>query len=131
MNYVHSKMERLCKFCQKVASYEPLESMERFRIKVFYCHPCKAEYLYTANKQEVPGMVPSSVSLYATVNKKMYRWTVRADQCGQLWWVKQPGIPGKKINEDMQPILYLPELETVELTPNNIVTKLESWLPFL
>jgi len=126
-------MESICKFCNKPASYEPIERMEEFSIKVFFCHPCQAEYLrfYNVFKDELSRT--SSVSLYTKINGKTYRWTWQADGNGQLWHVKNPGTPGRQVNEGMEAIYYV-EKENVRglnITPQNIESRVRSWLLFL
>jgi hypothetical protein len=120
---------QLCKFCGGQATYAPLEQMEDFGIKVFFCHPCGAEYLYYS-REETPTTY-ASVSLYTEVKNKMYRWTVFDDgNRSTLWWVKDPGVPGSRINKDLVAILMFSEAMP-EVTPQTIQTKVQIWLPFL
>lgn len=121
---------RDCKFCNNPATYAPLPHMENFNVKIFFCHPCQAEYLYYMQDGE-PSNKPSSVSLYTTVSGRMFRWTVMAHGHGQLWKVGKPGIPGIKMNEDMEAVVHFDDLEGIQLTPKNIEGKIRSWLPFL
>jgi hypothetical protein len=120
---------RICKFCQQPASYESLPQMESFGIKVFFCHPCRAEYLYWS-QNNIFLETPSSVSLYVTINDKTYRWS-REGHYGRLWYVGKPGVPGKHINGQMIPILSFKEADSLNLTPQNIESKIRSWLIFL
>jgi hypothetical protein len=121
---------RNCKFCKAPATYAPVDRMDSFGIKVYFCHPCSAEYLYFT-RGDAPCEKPSSFSLYTVINSKMYRWTVRADDGVQVWHVKKPGIPGVSINQDMTPVVYIKDIETANINPQNIQVKLQTWLPFL
>ena len=121
---------RHCTYCKYPATYSPIDKMEVYGIKIFFCHPCQAEYLYFS-KKDIPSEKPSSVSLYAVVKEKMFRWTITADGNVCLWKVGSPGIPGVKINENMESIAFIQDLQTTTVTPQNIRSKLEKWLPFL
>jgi len=116
-----------CQFCQQFPLYNPLEEMEHYGVKIFFCHTCKAEYLYWRTNQNY-----SSVSLYTEIQGKMYRWTYRTQGYSQLWWVKNPGIPGTRRNRDLQSILHVsPEEGIPDITPANINSRVRTWLLFL
>jgi hypothetical protein len=119
---------RDCKFCQNKPTYSPLDRMEEFGIKVYFCHPCQAEYLYFS-REGVINEEPSSASLYVKVNNKMYRWSVLSDGRGQLWLVNKPGIPGSKINEGYESVFHTYEVSNI--TPQNIKEKIRTWLMFM
>jgi hypothetical protein len=111
-----------------MAGYAPLDEMESHGVGVFFCHPCKAEYLYFQS-----GDLASS-SLYTEINGRMYRWTMAYGGCGMLWFVKEPGIPGKKKNEGLEAVKsFDPDKGDIvpQLTPSNINEKLRTYLVFL
>ena len=120
-----------CQFCQAGASYAPLEELEAYDVKVFFCYPCQAEYLYYKNDL----LTAASVSLYAEVNHKNYRWTVfNEKQCGTLWWIKAIGIPGVRVNKDLIHLLSFDtrkEEKVPQLTPFDVAERILLWLPFL
>jgi len=116
-----------CRFCQQFPPSAPLEEMESYGVNVFFCPPCKAEYLYWRTSHNY-----SSVSLYTEIQGKTYRWTCMSQGISTLWWVKNPGIPGTRRNIDMQSILYIsPEEGIPDITPANINDKVKIWLLFL
>jgi hypothetical protein len=47
-----------------------------------------------------------------------------------LWEVKVPGEPGLKINKDLVLIKTFKN-NIPEITPDNILNKITSWLPFI
>lgn len=121
---------RNCQFCENPTTYAPLDQMENFGIKVYFCHPCQSEYLYLS-REGVINETPSSFSLYTTINNKMYRWTRMAGGGVHVWLVKKPGIPGIRINSEMESVVYIEEDEPFNINPQNIQVKLQIWLPFL
>jgi hypothetical protein len=114
-----------CKFCGKAASYCPLDEMEQYGVKVYFCHPCKAEYLFW------PNGVRSSISLYTIINHKTYRWTILKENTAQLWYVKDPGIPATRLNHNLDLIKFFNGSDMPELTPQNINDKIRTWLIFI
>lgn len=117
-----------CQFCSNMAGYAPLDEMEKHNVGVYYCHTCKAEYLFFRDARM------ASVSLYTAIKDKMYRWTVTSVGSAQLWYVSVPGIPGVKKNEGLVPIKSWDTSrgDTLpQLTPDNINEKLRTWLLFL
>ena len=125
--------QKPCKFCQQMATYAPLDELEIYGVKVFYCYQCKAEYLYYTS-----GGTPTtyaSVSLYTEINNKMYRWTIIENGHGKsarLWWIKNPGIPGTRINSDLESVVYFEDfVPPSDITPQNIMNKISLWLPFV
>jgi hypothetical protein len=117
-----------CKFCNCNATYSPIPAMENYGAKIFFCHPCQAEYIrYTRGSH---SKYPS-VSLYVTIRDKMYRWTDSGEgQFANLWYVKEPGEPGARVNKLMVHLLGVTK-DIPELTPLNIESKIRAWLPFL
>jgi len=107
-----------------MAGYHPLEAMERHNVSVYFCHPCQAEYLFFRDGSR------ASVSLYTTIKDKMYRWTVTSVGSAQLWHVKEPGVPGVKVNEGMFTVKSFSG-NIPQLTPDNINEKVRTWLLFL
>ena len=116
---------KLCKFCDQQVSYEPLAELEKHGTKVYFCHPCQAEYVYWANGSA------ASTSIYRTYKDKMYRWTVSPNKdMSYLVYVKNPGIPGSRLNENMQ-ILQVFRQDIPNITPDNFIDKLSVYLIFL
>lgn len=120
-----------CRFCLKPPVSTPLDEMKRHNIEVYFCYTCKAEYLYW-NDGEL-----ASWSLYITHHDKMYRWTVSVWQSetglkntGQLWYVKDPGIPGTRKNSNLQLIKTFTE-DFPAITPENFPIKLPTYLIFI
>lgn len=113
-----------CRFCINGASYAPLNEMEKHDIKVYFCHDCKAEYLY------FPDGLAASVSLYTEINQRMYRWTVSSQHVAQLTYIKDPGIPGTRKNENLEFIKSFKK-DYPHITPQNINEKIRVWLVFL
>ena len=113
-----------CRFCGRVATYAPLEEMDRYNIRVYFCHPCQAEYLFWANDDA------ASWSLYTTYNGRMYRWTLSVTGSAQLWHIKTPGIPGTRRNENLEFIRGFVN-DIPNMTPDNFLDKLSIYLVFL
>jgi hypothetical protein len=70
-----------------------------------------------------------SVSIYATHNSKMYRWT-STGAAAHLWYIKTPGIPGTRKNENLELIKTLNQ-DIPIITPDNFIEKLSVYLLFL
>lgn len=115
-----------CKFCHKDTVYVPLQISKTRKFEVYYCYDCSAEYVNYGDTD--------SVHIYATLNNKMYRWSVNSitdqDDYGTIWYVGEPGIPGEQPNRKMKMLksfnTYLPDI-----TPENIERKLRFMLLFL
>jgi hypothetical protein len=125
-----SRPPQICRFCQQTqAVYSPLEPMESYGCKIFFCHPCQAEYLFYSRDNILTSFV--GFSLYATISEKMYRWSVHTNETrATLWWVKTPGIPGTRINRDLISLLQIyDDLPTI--TPQNIEARIRKWLLLL
>lgn len=117
-----------CKFCKNDAPYSPISEMEHHGVKVFFCHPCQAEYLIFEDR------TLASTSLYTQINHKMYRWTVSSVGTGTLSHIIDPGVPGVRKNGKVTQIKYFDPRkgETFPLlTPQNVNDKLRTWLLFL
>lgn len=115
------KKNVICTYCNKDAIYSPLKDMEVHDVKVYFCHICKAEYLFWQD-----GFLASQ-SLYVTINNKMYRWTEGGGNY-QLWYVKTPGEPGVRINRDMENIKSFHFNNHPTITPENIEQKVRIML---
>jgi hypothetical protein len=70
-----------------------------------------------------------SVSIYATHNSKMYRWT-STGTAAHLWYIKTPGIPGTRKNENLELIKTFNQ-DIPIITPDNFIEKLSVYLLFL
>ena len=115
-------MTRLCKFCQKESVYVPLTISSKKTFKVYYCYDCSYEY--------VDKMSWSNHHLYASINNRMYRWSVdESGTAANLWYVGEPGDPGKFPNRKMFLIKTFKDFP--QITPQNIERKLRFILLFL
>lgn len=113
-----------CKFCGRGASYAPLAEMDKYGADVYFCHPCQAEYVFWSRTEDF-----NSVSLYTTLNGKMYRLQYQADNVAVLSHIKTPGEPGTRVNKDIERIKvfsYHPEA-----TPENVNEKIKTWLVYI
>ena len=119
-------MSKVCTFCQKDTVYVPLvvtpQTSSNFRrFEVYYCYDCNAEYVESTG----------GVHLYATINNKMYRWSMEEEgTIGRLWSVGEPGIPGAQPNRKMFLIKSFKK-DLPVITPQNILEKLKFILVFL
>lgn len=115
----------ICKFCQKLATFAPLEEMSRRNISIFYCHHCSAEYTFWSDGS------PSSEAVYTYINLKLYRWVITPDNnAGYLWYIKEPGMPGLLPNKGASLIKEFKE-DVPAITPTNIEEKLKTYLVFI
>lgn len=112
-----------CTFCGAGATYSPLDELDKHGVDVYFCHPCRAEYLYFWDGQ------CASTSLYTEINKKMYRWTISSSSA-VLWYIKNPGTPGTRKNDGIEFIKAFKE-DVPVITPQNVNEKLRTWLIFL
>lgn len=115
-------MTHICQFCQQPAQDSPIPGTSTNRILLFFCHPCQAEYLVwtSSNKQ-------SSVSLYTTIDNKLYRLTT-TDYQSTLSYIQDPGIPGQKRNKNIKTIKCFEQLE--DINPKNINEKIKLFITF-
>lgn len=113
-----------CHFCLEQISSAPIEELTKFGMQVYFCHTCLAEYVFVGN-----GKSLSHYNLYATINNKMYRWTIN-DSCALLRYVKCPGQVGSIVNRDLG-ILKIFKSDIPIITPQNIKDKLQTYLIFL
>lgn len=114
-----------CKFCQQDVLYRPIEELEHLGVKVYFCYDCSAEYLYWGSDSI------DSVSIYTTYRERMYRWTViSGGTSAHLWYIKTPGVPGSRKNEDMELIKTFKE-DLPIITPDNFIEKLSVYLLFI
>lgn len=127
---------KICRFCSGPVPYTPLAEMEELDVKVYFCSTCIAEYCYFWD--DVHGSwqrngQPSSVSLYTTINTKVYRWTISSTGDANLWYIKNPGIPGTRKNIDLECLksFMTKDGSVPEITPQNINDKIRTWLVFL
>lgn len=112
-----------CNFCQQQTKNATFGDLERYGMKVNFCHTCLAEYVFYSD-----GAL-SHWSLYTTINEKMYRWTVNSASAW-LRLIGTPGIPGVSQNEDLKNIRVFKE-NIPEINPSNISEKLRTYLLFL
>lgn len=114
----------ICKFCKNPAKYEPISKIEKYGVTIFFCHTCHAEFLFWPTGSLI------NESLYAEINGKMYRLTTTPTIAVSIWYISEPGIPGKKINEGLK-ILKTFKGEIPDINPSNIVEKLKTYLIFI
>lgn len=110
-----------CKFCKASVSHAPLQ--DTYGAQIYFCYPCSTEYIYW------DGGKYYSASIYVTYRNKMYRWTMY-DDISQLWYVKTPGEPGVRKNENLE-LMKVFKDNLPDITPNNFLEKLPVYLLFL
>lgn len=115
-----------CKYCHQLTAYAPLKEMEEHGVKVYFCVICSAEYTFWQDGD------PMSENLYITIRDKMYRWNYSpaADEA-RLWYIKNPGIPGTRKNEDVKFLQVFKGSDIPNITPSNFEEKLRTYLLFL
>lgn len=122
---------KVCRFCLQEVPYRPLKEMEEHDIDVHFCDTCNAEYLYWKDKDNWV-----SWSLYVTIGERMYRWTYSSAETAQLWWVKDPGIPGTRANRNLEPVYHCGFKNAFEstpipdITPQNAIDKIRLLIMF-
>lgn len=114
-----------CKFCAAQTDYSPIKEMRSRSIDVFFCDPCQTEYVKISSMSEI-----WNTSIYIKLNDNTYRWSVNK-YGGQLWRIKNPGIPGQRINEDLYMIKSFSINDIPDITPSNIMEKIKVWLLLL
>lgn len=113
---------RPCDFCAKEMAPVPL-IVGKHTIEVSFCYNCKYEYASWG------GAVTRN--LYATINDKMYRWSIEdADGVARLWYVGEPGEPGVRPNRKLRVLKSFAKFYPT-ITPTNIERKLKFILVFL
>jgi hypothetical protein len=115
-----------CKFCFGSAVNAPLQELAYYGIDIYFCHDCKAEYLFYQSGNT------ASVSLYTEINGKTYRWSA-TPPIYRIWLIRVPGIPGQKRNEGTVVVKSFKD-DTGELSkvnPSNVNEKLKTWLVFI
>lgn len=128
--------QKPCKFCEGFSIYSPIEQMDYHGVGVYFCHPCKAEYLYFGPNSRAKRITSdlASTSLYTEINNRTYRWTVNSAGTAGLWRIKEPGTPGQKKNEGLVSIKSFSahQGDTIPIiTPSNVNEKIRTWLTFL
>lgn len=113
-----------CKFCGRGASYAPLFELEKFEVDVYFCHFCQAEFVVGKDI----GFF-GSVSIYTEISGRMFRFTYNSDNSATIWFIGEPGVPGKRTNKNLKPIKNFSIAPDV--TPFNITEKLRTWLLFI
>jgi hypothetical protein len=120
-----------CQFCSQPTLYVPLTTtainpVSKTRsLRVHFCADCQAEYVIWKDDGSV-----ASIHLYTTINDKMYRWTTGTSiKHARLFYIGQPGIPGKEANKEVE---FIQRFDTFpQITPQNIEEKIRFMLPFL
>lgn len=114
-----------CKFCSKPADHAPIAELEQHGITVFFCNDCMSEFTFWKSGS------PMSESVYTTIGDRMYRWTFTpATGKGALWYIKTPGIPGTRTNENLKFIKGFSQ-DVPNITPSNFAEKLRTYLVFI
>jgi len=111
----------ICQFCNNETTYHPIDILNRYTLKVYFCYPCQAEYV---------SMFGNRIHIYATLNDRLYRWTNNDNCLGQLWIINSPGIPGSELNEDVELLKTFKE-NMPEINPSNAKEKIKLLLLFL
>lgn len=118
-----------CKFCQKETVYVPLVikggngDSNYHTFDVHYCYDCHAEYVHWG--------ILDSIHLYATINNRLYRWSVELDgTLGRLWVIGEPGEVGVRPNRKVDLVKNFGRVYP-DVTPQNIVEKIRFMLTFL
>jgi len=101
--------------------------MENHGIKVYFCDTCFAEYTFWQDGE------PMSENLYVTVRDKLYRWNYSpSTDTARLWYIKSPGIPGTRKNDDVKLIHTFKGYNDIpNITPANFEEKLRTYLLFI
>lgn len=118
-----------CKFCGQGAGYHPLKQMDKYGMDVYFCHVCQAEYVYYQS-----GTL-SGFNIYIKINNKTYRWSSSPDgKTASVWHIGEPGVPGVKANRRSTCLKqFSADAGDIfpSITPQNIESKLRTWLVFL
>lgn len=133
-------LDQLCRFCNQLVTYAPLQVDIRTRIgfDLFFCSPCQTEYSYKdASNIFYKHAILESFSLYTTINDKLYRvhYQINDSRLGfqkdkmYIWYVKTPGIPGVSPNRNVKLIKSFKH-DGNFLTPQNVNARLQTWLAF-
>lgn len=126
----------LCRFCSKMLTHAPLQDMVFHGIDVYFCHPCKVEYLIKWINYKIDGYY-ISYSIYHYINDRLFRFTVSSASTAQLWRFDEPGEVGVRANKKavfIKGFGFKNALEFTpipEITPSNIDSKLKTYLLFL
>lgn len=116
-----------CQFCGQGAGYSPIPEMETHGVSVYFCYPCRAEYLVYWDGPQ------ASVSLYTEINGKMFRWTKTNAGSGTISHIVDPGEPGVRKNGKVETVKHFQASKDPlpNVTPQNVNEKLRTWLLFL
>lgn len=109
----------ICSFCQTSVPPAPIQSLAAFGIDVYFCYTCNAEYVDYKNK--------ITVSLYTSIEDKLYRWSIY-DHAHRLYSYKTFGIPGKSVNTGAKLLATLPPSD---IHPHNVRNKIKLFLTFI
>lgn len=126
-------IKQVCKFCLKDMVYVPIPikyksrslgatSLNPRQITVYYCYDCKYEYVVLGDN--------INHHLYTEINNRTYRWSLEYGMA-QIWYVGEPGIPGKQPNRQMKRLQSFKDGYYPNITPQNIEQKLRFMLLFL
>lgn|SRR5574338_141405 len=116
-----------CKFCGQGAGYAPLQELSAYGIDVYFCKPCSAEYVFWSRLAKDESY--TSCSLYTEINGKMFRLTFQSDGAANLWYIKNPGVPGTRANRDLDMLKAF--THHPDVNPQNINEKIKTWLVFI
>jgi hypothetical protein len=118
----------VCSFCQQPPVYAPLEDMDQYGWKVYYCAECQAEYVYW-DAEKLNVYQDAAVHLYTFINEKLYRWSMYPDGSVRIWHFQEPGLPGVRPNRKGKVLLHV-EKNPPTVTPQNIEAKIRTILLF-
>jgi hypothetical protein len=116
-------MNKSCKYCNSKLISISCEENYLYNITILYCIECRAEYFYISNDKL------SSISLYTSINDKIYRWTEIINGVRQLWHVIKYERPGSRSLINNKKILTIKN-SSINLNPKNIQEKIKSYLNF-
>lgn len=116
-----------CHFCKVRLNHYIYETPFSTKISVYFCTDCVAEFMYLKNNRRI--------SLYTSINNSMYRISYYLSDLHdkiynyELWFIEEPGIPGKSINKKLKLITSISH--DLNVNPANVNKKIKTILTFL
>lgn len=116
-----------CHFCNLKLNYYIYDTPFDTKINVYYCADCMAEFMYLKSNKRI--------SLYTVINKSTYRISYYASDLHdkiynyELWFIEEPGVPGKSINKKLKLITSINY--ELNVNPANVNKKIKNILTFL
>jgi hypothetical protein len=116
---------KICNFCQKEAKYKSSARFEKHNLVIYFCDACDAEYIFWATGEL------AATHLYTTINDKCYRWSVSKNSKAKLWYIREPGESGVRLDQNLKRLKSFASGSYSEITPANIKDKIKFMLLFL